>query len=162
MSASVLTCSANRFTTSGYGASPQAAEGKFRNPRPRPAMGFLKGLRIFWDFTFHKPKDTVPPAPTPVLALTRADLLAAPDRSLWRLGHSTLLLKLRGGFWITDPVFAERASPVQWAGPEALPCAAHPPRQSAAAAWRRPFARSLRPPRSRDGQAPGRSRRRCS
>ena len=51
-------------------------------------------------------------------ALTRAQLLAAPDRSLFRLGHSTVLLKLRGEFWLTDPVFSERASPVQWAGPK--------------------------------------------
>ena len=29
-----------------------------------------------------------------------------------------MLIKLRGGFWITDPVFAERASPVQWMGPK--------------------------------------------
>ncbi|HEX8866408.1 MAG TPA: MBL fold metallo-hydrolase, partial [Lentzea sp.] len=36
----------------------------------------------------------------------------------FRLGHSTLLVKLRGGWWITDPVFAERASPVQWFGPK--------------------------------------------
>jgi len=105
-------------TIAAYTASPQSAEGRFRNPRPRPAMGFLKTFRIFWDFTFHKPKGTVPQGPTPVVKLTREDLEAAPDRSLWRLGHSTLLLKLRGGFWITDPVFAERASPVQWAGPK--------------------------------------------
>lgn len=105
-------------TVARYAASPQRREGRFRNHKPRPAMGFLKTLRIFWDFTFHKPKDTVPPGPTPVVPLTKADLEAAPDRSLFRLGHSTLLLKLRGGFWITDPVFAERASPVQWAGPK--------------------------------------------
>jgi L-ascorbate metabolism protein UlaG (beta-lactamase superfamily) len=42
---------------------------------------------------------------------------AAPDRSLFRLGHSTILLKLRGQYWLTDPVFSERASPVQWMGP---------------------------------------------
>jgi L-ascorbate metabolism protein UlaG (beta-lactamase superfamily) len=42
----------------------------------------------------------------------------APDRSLFRLGHSTVLLKLNGHFWLTDPVFSERASPVQWAGPQ--------------------------------------------
>jgi len=81
-------------------------------------MGFLKTFRIFWDFTFNKPENTVPPGPTPVVQLSRADLEAAPDRSLFRLGHSTLLMKLRDGFWITDPVFAERASPVQWAGPK--------------------------------------------
>jgi L-ascorbate metabolism protein UlaG (beta-lactamase superfamily) len=50
--------------------------------------------------------------------VTRAQLEAAPDRSLFRLGHSTMLLKLRGGFWITDPVFSQRASPVQWMGPK--------------------------------------------
>ena len=54
----------------------------------------------------------------PVTALSRAQLLAAADNSLFRLGHSTLLLKLNGQFWLTDPVFSERASPVQWAGPK--------------------------------------------
>ena len=29
-----------------------------------------------------------------------------------------MLLKLRGEFWLTDPVFSERASPVQWMGPK--------------------------------------------
>jgi L-ascorbate metabolism protein UlaG (beta-lactamase superfamily) len=67
---------------------------------------------------FNKPAGTAPGAPVPVLPLTRAQLEAAPDRSLFRLGHSTMLLKLRGGYWLTDPVFAERASPFQWMGPK--------------------------------------------
>jgi len=29
-----------------------------------------------------------------------------------------VLLKMRGKFWLTDPVFAERASPFSWAGPK--------------------------------------------
>jgi L-ascorbate metabolism protein UlaG (beta-lactamase superfamily) len=116
MSACLLTCSSN--PAAEYAASPQIEEGRFRNPLPRPPMGFGKTVRLFWDFMFNKPDGTVPPAPTPVMPLTRADLEAAPDRSLYRLGHSTLLIKLRGKFWITDPVFAERASPVQWAGPK--------------------------------------------
>jgi len=62
-------------------------------------------------------KNTIPSAPIPVRRLQRDELDAAPDRSLYRLGHSTLLLKLRGHWWITDPVFAQRASPVQWMGP---------------------------------------------
>lgn len=100
-----------------YAASPQAGNGGFTNPTPRPPMGFAKGMKLWWDFMFNKPAGTTPPLPTPVQPLTRDALAAAPDRSLWRLGHSTLLLKLRGGFWITDPVFAERASPVSFAGP---------------------------------------------
>jgi len=101
-----------------HAASPQSVDGRFRNATPRPAQGLAKTATLFWDFMFNKPAGTTPPLPTPVLPLTRADLDAAPDRSLYRLGHSTLLIKLRGGFWITDPVFAERASPVGWAGPK--------------------------------------------
>ena len=92
--------------------------GKFRNPVRMHKMGFLKGLGIMLRFMFDKPADTVPRQPIPVHALSQADLLAAPDHSLFRLGHSTVLLKLNGQFWLTDPVFSERASPVQWAGPQ--------------------------------------------
>ncbi|GAA6135169.1 MBL fold metallo-hydrolase [Oceaniserpentilla sp. 4NH20-0058] len=36
----------------------------------------------------------------------------------YRLGHSTVLLKLSGKYILTDPIFSERASPVQWVGPK--------------------------------------------
>ncbi|CAB3702210.1 hypothetical protein LMG3458_02720 [Achromobacter deleyi] len=100
-----------------YPDSPQHRDGRFTNPSPRPPMGWWNGLKLTWAFLFDKPTGTVPDQPVPVRALTRADLDAAPDRSLYRLGHSTILMKLRGRYWITDPVFSERASPVQWAGP---------------------------------------------
>ncbi|HSI57619.1 MAG TPA: MBL fold metallo-hydrolase [Ideonella sp.] len=99
-------------------ASPQRHAGKFRNAVQTPPTGLAKGLRLVWDVLFHKPANTVPAGEIPVETLTRAQLLAAPDHSLFRLGHSTVLLKLRGEFWLTDPVFSERASPVQWAGPK--------------------------------------------
>jgi L-ascorbate metabolism protein UlaG (beta-lactamase superfamily) len=93
-------------------------DGQFRNQLSFPKEGFLRKLRIGLKYMFiSKPAYTRPQAPIPVQPLDRAQLLAAPDNSLWRLGHSTLLMKLRGRFFITDPVFAERASPVQWAGP---------------------------------------------
>jgi len=101
-----------------YATSPQHRGGRFRNPVPTPPTGLVKSLRLIWNMLLHKPRTTVPAAPIQVQALTRAQLLAAPDRSLFRLGHSTVLLKLRGDFWITDPVFAERASPFQWMGPK--------------------------------------------
>jgi len=89
----------------------------YQNDAPRQQPGFLKMVQVLWDFTFNKPADTVPNRALPVQALTREQLLAAPDNSLFRLGHSTILLKLNGEFWLTDPVFSKRASPVQWAGP---------------------------------------------
>ncbi|MCD9028810.1 MBL fold metallo-hydrolase [Luteimonas sp. BDR2-5] len=118
----VSTCTLSAVRTTAplvdYPASPQSADGRFRNPVPRPPMPAGGMARIWWDFMWNKPAGTVPQTAPEVLPLTRADLDAAPDRSLFRLGHSTVLLKLRGGFWITDPVFAERASPVQWMGPK--------------------------------------------
>jgi L-ascorbate metabolism protein UlaG (beta-lactamase superfamily) len=100
------------------GASPQHDGQRFRNDRPRPAEGIGKTLRIMWNMIFHKPGGTVPVQAPAVLALTRAQLEAAPDRSLYRLGHSSLLLKLRGEFWLVDPVFGERASPFKRMGPK--------------------------------------------
>lgn len=98
--------------------SSSNGRGKFRNDKALRQPGFLKTLEIAWNFFFHKPVDTVPVGSIPVFELSRAQLEAAPDNTLYRLGHSTLLLKMQGAFWLTDPVFSERASPVQWAGPK--------------------------------------------
>jgi L-ascorbate metabolism protein UlaG (beta-lactamase superfamily) len=98
--------------------SPQWRNGKFQNGTAIHRAGLWEGLQIGWRFLFNKPADTIPDQPVPVQALSRNDLLAAPDHSVFRLGHSTVLLKLNGLFFLTDPVFSERASPLQWAGPK--------------------------------------------
>ena len=103
---------------STYTESLQQRDGKFRNVVPREAPGFAKTLAITWRVLTQKPETTVPSAPIPVQQLSAEALVQAPDMSVYRLGHSTLLLKLGGEFWLTDPVFAERASPVQWIGPK--------------------------------------------
>ncbi len=118
VTACLLSAANTNLPVATYESSPQFADGVFRNPVPKPADGLGKMLRIAWNLLLHKPADATPTAAPPVLVLTRAQLEAAPDRSLFRLGHSTVLLKLGGGFWITDPVFAQRASPVQWMGPK--------------------------------------------
>ena len=101
-----------------FDSSTQHNGERFRNVSPRPVEGIGKTLSIVWNLLFKKPDGTVPSSPLPVDALTREQLDAAPDRSLFRLGHSTMLLKLRGEFWLTDPVFAERASPFKRFGPK--------------------------------------------
>ncbi len=101
-----------------YADSPQAGQSAFGNTRPRQAPGFVKTFNIYWDFLFNKGEDTVPSEALPVQIVTQEMLSAAPDGSLYRLGHSTVLLKLHGHYFLTDPVFSERVSPVQWIGPK--------------------------------------------
>lgn len=92
--------------------SSQYQGGRFNNAVTPEARSLWEGARLWWDFLFAKPEGTVPDRAIPVQVMTREGLIAAPDNSVWRLGHSTLLLKLQGSFWLTDPVFSERASPV--------------------------------------------------
>ena len=101
-----------------FETSPQRADDQFTNPAPKPRESLGTTLKLFWDFFFNRPPGTTPDQAPPVRALSAQALAEAPDRSVYRLGHSTLLIKLRGGWWLTDPVFSERASPVQWMGPK--------------------------------------------
>jgi len=103
--------------TTKIAASPQLQDGKYRNPVEMYKMSVGEMAKLWWIFLFDKPKGTIPQQTVPVQTLTQAALLAAPDHTLYRLGHSTMLIKLGGEFYLTDPVFSERASPVQWAGP---------------------------------------------
>ena len=101
-------------------------QGAFRNQQARPPSSLGKTLGIFWKMLF-KPANTRPAGVVPVKPLSRQQLADAPDFSVYRLGHSTLLLKLKGKFWLTDPVYAERASPFQWAGPKRFHAPPHQP-----------------------------------
>ena len=98
-------------------ASPQLHDGKYRNPVPMLKQSAGEMAKLAWIFMFNKPAGTVPARAIPVRPLSRQALLDAPDKTLYRLGHSTMLMKLGGAFYLTDPVFSKRASPVQWAGP---------------------------------------------
>jgi L-ascorbate metabolism protein UlaG (beta-lactamase superfamily) len=89
-----------------------------KNPVVVTKGGRLEQARVMWDFFFNKPADTRPAGKIPVQAVTGEQLLASPDNTVWRLGHSTVLLKLHDAFWLTDPMFSHRASPLQFAGPE--------------------------------------------
>jgi glyoxylase-like metal-dependent hydrolase (beta-lactamase superfamily II) len=92
-------------------------DGRFHNQAELPRDGVEEAAHRLQYLLLRKPPETRPATAPGLQPMTRQQVLDAPDHSLWRLGHSTVLLKLRGRFFITDPVFAERASPVQWAGP---------------------------------------------
>ncbi len=99
------------------GCSTPPAFENMSNPDLQPSQSPLK---VWWRFVTEAKEGTVPIDPVPLRLLDRAalDALDATANHVIRLGHSSHLLKLRGQYWLIDPVFSERASPVQWAGPK--------------------------------------------
>jgi N-acyl-phosphatidylethanolamine-hydrolysing phospholipase D len=106
-------------STSGPTPAHALPDGSFRNPWPdSPAPAWRDVLRMLTE------RRNVPRAPTPprgsfptaapdiVVPRVQNDTLSA----TW-IGHSTVLLQIDGFNVLTDPVFSQRAFPVQWTGP---------------------------------------------
>ena len=81
----------------------------------------------FWKWQYERFMSNVPPPAPPggwgsVLPSVRPDAAFLREnrsvRTLTWLGHATVLLQTSGVNIITDPIFSERASPVQFAGPK--------------------------------------------
>ncbi|SBS32644.1 metal-dependent hydrolase [Marinomonas aquimarina] len=95
-------------------------QGSFHNvPRTRP-NGFMKTLRLYVRFFTEKKVGTVPEHTIPVQSLSRKQLDALPHNDVFivKLGHSSLLIKHYGEYWLIDPVFSEHASPLSFTGPK--------------------------------------------
>lgn len=100
--------------------SPQYEDGRFRNDRDYERNGWMKLVSIFQRRLFDEAEDVEPDRIIPVQALDKSYLESLPDNetSIFRLGHSSMLLKIAGDFWLLDPMFSERASPVSFTGPK--------------------------------------------
>lgn len=105
--------------------SPNFADGVFQNPEgtraARPSPGSMSGLLR----TYLRKEERVLRAPTgtvPVYATTLADIDTPPASGLrltW-MGHSTVLAQIDGRRVLFDPVWGERCSPFDFAGPKRL------------------------------------------
>jgi L-ascorbate metabolism protein UlaG (beta-lactamase superfamily) len=95
--------------------SPQWNNGTFVNPEPlyNDTWGMITGL-------FSVSEHATPATRLPIVR-GGADRFADPPASGLRvtwLGHSTLLVEIDGARFLTDPVWGERSSPIEWMGPE--------------------------------------------
>jgi L-ascorbate metabolism protein UlaG (beta-lactamase superfamily) len=94
-------------------ASPQYGDGVFENPQPM----YNDYMGMFTGFTDLSPVAEADPPP-PSLAIepgvydTDAGL-----RVSW-FGHSSMLFEVDGARFLVDPIWGERAGPVDWAGPK--------------------------------------------
>ncbi len=96
-----------------------AADGSFRNPWPESEPhGLLDVLR----WARARRGTALPPTPPRGFFPVTAPGYAQPrlddaDASATWVGHSTIMLQMGGRNVLTDPMWSERAFPVQWAGP---------------------------------------------
>jgi hypothetical protein len=83
-------------------------------PRNTTAFGFIKR------FLLEDKVDAVPAQPIPLKLISYQDLVNLADDTLavYRLGHSSLLLKVSGKIILIDPMFSQRASPFSFIGPK--------------------------------------------
>ena len=101
-------------------AKPHHTADGFRNP---DGSAIAKPLSALLRWKWQSWRDGLPPAPqqptprvSPDLAALRGNTGPGRPSATW-VGHATVLVQAGGLNVLTDPVFSERASPVQFAGP---------------------------------------------
>jgi L-ascorbate metabolism protein UlaG (beta-lactamase superfamily) len=99
-------------------AKPHHRPGGFQNIDPAAWMPRPFGDFVRWQ---RERSSLVIPVPTQDLSVLAPDLeFIRSNRSVFAvtwIGHATALVQVAGVNILTDPVFSNRASPVQWAGP---------------------------------------------
>lgn len=104
-------------TVSTFESSPQWDGQAFRNTLPQAP---IDTVRIIQAMMFEPSTHSRPSDPVPVVPLSPVDFAQEPEtgfRVTW-LGHSSLFIEIDGARVLIDPVWSERASLVQWAGPK--------------------------------------------
>ena len=100
--------------------TPQGFKNNYSDNVVKPASAFLR-----WQY--ERLRDGLPPAPqssTPVVTADIAFIQAnAQNRTAMQpavtwIGHATALVQASGLNVLTDPIFSDRAAPVQWLGPK--------------------------------------------
>lgn len=101
-------------------SSDHYQNGRFQNLAPQETPGFKKMMGVLKRYASEERIDSVPTKPLPIQQITRAQLDALDDKQLHlvKLGHSSVLIKVYGRYWLIDPVFSERASPFSFMGPK--------------------------------------------
>ncbi len=110
----------NESDTNKIKTSKQYNDGQFNNTSKTADQDLSKMWAAGKDFLFNKHERAVPTLPLPIKPIEAAtfDLSDKQAMRFTRLGHSSLMIQIDGKIILTDPVFSERTSPVQWAGPK--------------------------------------------
>ena len=97
---------------------PHHTKNGFKNNEMHKRSKFFDFLKWRWQRLWKDSPNKVPVS-FPLAKNDPAFLKTNSDRiALTWIGHATLLLQVNGKNILTDPIFSERASPIQWAGPK--------------------------------------------
>jgi L-ascorbate metabolism protein UlaG (beta-lactamase superfamily) len=102
-----------------FNQSSQYAGGVFNND-PVPAPNTTTFFGFIQRYLLEEKIDAEPAQPTPLKPISYQDIvdLADDTPAIYRLGHSSLLLKIAGKIIFIDPMFSQRASPFSFMGPK--------------------------------------------
>lgn len=92
--------------------------GKFVNQYIKYENSFTKLWDIVVAYVKADREAAIPSNPIPVNKISRELLWSLESDTLFRLGHSSVLVQMSGKYILLDPVFSERASFSQWLGPK--------------------------------------------
>lgn len=100
--------------------SSQFVQGKFQNLAKTSTMSLSKIPGYIKRYFTEERIDSEPFLPIPLQFITQETLNDLPidTMTLFRLGHSSYLVKANNKYWLIDPVFSERASPFSFLGPK--------------------------------------------
>ncbi|WP_421870569.1 MBL fold metallo-hydrolase [Motiliproteus sp.] len=111
--------SATLFAAAKHQSQQSLESGKFQNSEQPYQSGLGDLLKISKAYFTADRKSPTPTTEPPLRTITEQELLT--DREtpvIYRLGHSSMLIRLDAEYLLIDPVFSDRASPVQWMGPK--------------------------------------------
>ncbi len=93
-------------------------ENKFVNTSIDYSTNFKNIWEVGKAFFTTKRQTPLPKKALPVQSITREEILNEKNDVVYRLGHSSLLMKVSEKIILADPVFSERASPFETMGPK--------------------------------------------
>ena len=113
----------NNLATEGTSKMPSQSlfkNGKFHNVEKMQPNTLSKVAGIFMRYFTEEKHHAEPQQSLPITQLTREQLVSLSSDAIHiiKLGHSSILLKIYGEFWLLDPVFSKRASPFSFMGPK--------------------------------------------
>lgn len=117
-------CSVNKqIVAQGVNEAPNVdnyENGRFHNHQQVEPNSFKKTLGILGRYITEKRTNITPKKPIAIKSVTAKMLNSLANNTVHviKLGHSSVLLKVHGEYWLLDPVFSERASPFSFLGPK--------------------------------------------